>query len=331
MTWQLYGQQIVMMEHRQGNVTAAFESDDFSGSEYDTWRRQWKSLLDPTNLSLKRDSEDTIMTNDSGEPYQKAQRGIERKATSSDYEYARYLFAVGYYGILDYYDDWMGYIAERQRFYDSITSAYNPIVYAGDYHNAWAGTHIAKDDTIVLNEFGGTSVTSPGMESRNSILPHEVMARAFESSTANQVTYANTHERGFLLIDLDDTVHTTKYVYVAVDSDGSRGEFYSSRCEAAFEVPAGKNPADRTSMKRIDCEYIPSGTIEGNRPALRGNAVIVASNEESSSKSGGLSAGGAVALVSVFSIASALVTFYLMRRCRPSKGRYLHTEMSTRV
>lgn len=329
MTWQLYGQQIVMTEHRLANITAAFESDDFSGSEYDTWRRQWKSLLDPTNLSLKRDSEDTITTNDSGEPYQKAQRGIERKATSSDYEYARYLFAVGYYGILDYYDDWMGYIAERQRFYDSITSAYNPIVYAGDYHNAWAGTHIAKDDTIVLNEFGGTSVTSPGMESRNSILPHEVMARAFESSTANQVTYANTHERGFLLIDLDDTVHTTKYVYVTVDSDGSRGEFYSSRCEAAFEVPAGKNPADRTSMKMIDCDYTP----KGSGLSFRGDAAITVDIEDSSSESNGISTGLTVALVIICSIVSALITFFLMRSFgrRRSKGGFISTEMSIRT
>lgn len=63
------------------------------------------------------------------------------------------------------YDAWPGYLAERQRFYDAIASASNPIIYSGDSHNAWAGVHrrsasgsagSSAAGGVIGNEFAGT-------------------------------------------------------------------------------------------------------------------------------------------------------------------------------
>ena len=48
--------------------------------------------------------------------------------------------ALGRYGINWDFDDWRGYVAERVRFLNAVTSASNrALVLGGDSHDAWAG------------------------------------------------------------------------------------------------------------------------------------------------------------------------------------------------
>lgn len=151
-TWQLFGQQTVMMDYLSGNITAAF--DDLDGPEYSEWRSQFESLMDPSNA----EGMTVRVSIEGGE-------SVERRATPSDFAAARFHYAIGYYGINGNFDSWSGYLAERSRFYESIQSAANPVIYAGDSHNAWAGIHTTgatdADGEVIANEFSGTSVTSP--------------------------------------------------------------------------------------------------------------------------------------------------------------------------
>ena len=266
--WQLYGQQTVMMNNLPGNISAALE-DMFDNTE--THASQWNETF---SLLLNGAAGEVISYNSDGPAYQQRIHSIARshEISSDDIKLARIYHALGYYGINENYDAWQGYLAERERFYTSIGSAVNPIVYAGDSHNAWAGIHVSsksggestgassdsKDDAnqfqsqVLLNEFAGTSVTSPGIEYKNNIIDHELMAKAYNATDGNEVVYANTHARGFMIITLTAMKHRTEYIYVDNISESGK---YSAHCEAAFEVSQSQHKDARNAMERIPCMY----------------------------------------------------------------------------
>jgi len=107
-------------------------------------------------------------------------------------------------------DAWTGYPSAKLEHTLMLAQASNPVLLAGDSHNAWAADIKLPTPHGVLSvavEFGGTSVTAPGFEETLVMLaPEQVSALLVESSQANPLTddlvYTETSGRGFTVIDI---------------------------------------------------------------------------------------------------------------------------------
>ncbi len=121
-------------------------------------------------------------------------------------------------------DTWTGYPAAKARLYGSLAKARNPIILAGDSHNAWAanlGVPGPGGAKIPLGvEFGTASVTSPGFEEFFLGIPPALLdALLPESSQAKSPTdtliYSDTSRRGFIKLTLGEQTATADFVFVS--------------------------------------------------------------------------------------------------------------------
>ncbi len=122
-------------------------------------------------------------------------------------------------------DSWTGYQTARADFLQLMRQyATNPIVISGDSHNAWTANLRAPDSTgavvPVAPEFGGTSVTSGGLEQVLVGFPPSVYAGLLVEtstvrSTGDKLIFTDQSQRGFLLIDVTPTRVTTDHVFVS--------------------------------------------------------------------------------------------------------------------
>lgn len=107
-------------------------------------------------------------------------------------------------------DAWDGYPAARERVFAAALNAdANLIVLAGDTHNAWA-FELAQDKAAVGVELGVCSVSSPGFETYLGFLKPETLARALVS-TNDQLKWADTAQRGYMVVELTPARATTEY------------------------------------------------------------------------------------------------------------------------
>mgnify|MGYP003644063804 CR=1 FL=1 len=99
------------------------------------------------------------------------------------------------------FDSWDGYPRARAR---ALTIAQQAdadlIVLSGDSHNAWA-FNLATDDGAAGVEFGGHSVTSPGIESYLSGARPDVAAKAL-IDTNPDLQWTDTAHRGYMTVTL---------------------------------------------------------------------------------------------------------------------------------
>ena len=122
-------------------------------------------------------------------------------------------------------DSWTGYQTARADFLRLMRQyATNPIVISGDSHNAWTANLRAPDATgavvPVAPEFGGTSVTSGGLEQVLVGFPPAAYAGLLvETSTVrsrdDRLIFTDQSQRGFLLIDVTPDRVTTDHVFVS--------------------------------------------------------------------------------------------------------------------
>jgi phosphodiesterase/alkaline phosphatase D-like protein len=154
--------------------------------------------------------------------------------------------AAGRYRINLSFDDWMGYIADRMRLAAALQpgSASGNLIYGGDTHNAWAGLVRNDAGEVVASEFDGMSVSSAGLEVWQENFPHDLEAAAWEASNAD-LLWADTHSRGFMLVNLAQD--TQRIEYRGVDVRTANDD--NSWCLAAFEVTKSAIAAPR----RVSC------------------------------------------------------------------------------
>lgn len=157
-------------------------------------------------------------------------------------------------------------------------------------------------------------------------VPYEVFGRAHEVSSANQLTYANTHERGFMLVEVNENSHLVKYIFVSVDTDGGSGEQYDARCDAAFEVRNRGASADgtRQRMTRLeDCVYHTSGVATSSRSF----AVPAAGAPEAayvSETGSGISTAVVIVIALVVAAVASSATYVLLRiKGRAAGAKYV--------
>jgi alkaline phosphatase D len=129
-------------------------------------------------------------------------------------------------GIPGAQDMWSGYPQARRRLLKAMQDAgANPIVIAGDSHNAWAFNH-GHDGKPVAAEFGVQSVTSPGYEQALKADPAAIRAGLLQSSPGLQ--WCDTSRRGYLTLSFSPSEARCDWVFMntiaAVSTATSAGQ-----------------------------------------------------------------------------------------------------------
>ncbi len=111
-------------------------------------------------------------------------------------------------------DAWDGYPAARDRVFKAALAAdANLLVLAGDTHNGWA-FDLAHDGAKVGVELGVCSVSSPGFETYLGFIPPATMAAALVAEN-EQLKWADTAQRGYMVVELTPTRAVTEYRFNA--------------------------------------------------------------------------------------------------------------------
>jgi len=136
-------------------------------------------------------------------------------------------------------DAWDGYPAARERVFKAALEAdANLVSLAGDTHNAWA-FDLMQDEANVGVEFGGHSVTSPGIETA---LPQLDTGR-FERATVEhnpELKWMDASQRGYMAVELTPERATSEYRFLSGVRERGAGVVASRRVTTL----AGSNRLD---------------------------------------------------------------------------------------
>jgi alkaline phosphatase D len=111
-------------------------------------------------------------------------------------------------------DAWDGYPVCRERVHSMLLKyASNPVVFAGDTHNAWAFNMRNREGVAVGVEIGTPGVTSPGMEAYLPLQP-KMLDEALKASSS-ELYEVDTHQRGWTLVELAPDRMTSQWRFVS--------------------------------------------------------------------------------------------------------------------
>ena len=136
-------------------------------------------------------------------------------------------------------DAWDGYPAARETLFASIReNAANAVMLAGDTHNAWAFDLETEAGETVAVEFATAGVSSPGMEE---YLPADpTVVRDAIMAKSPELKYLNSHNRGWLELDISEAAVTASYRYVST----VREPEYKAEQPVVRRVQAGHHKID---------------------------------------------------------------------------------------
>lgn len=110
-------------------------------------------------------------------------------------------------------DAWDGYPAARERLLQSALDVdANLLVLAGDTHNGWA-FELGHEGARAGVELGVHSVSSPGFENYLSFVSPADLAAALVG-TNEGLKWADTAQRGYMVVELSPTRATTEYRFI---------------------------------------------------------------------------------------------------------------------
>jgi alkaline phosphatase D len=134
------------------------------------------------------------------------------------------------------FDSWDGYPQARERALKEAQAANaDLIVLSGDSHNGWAFNLETADGKAGV-EFGGHSVTSPGLESYLSGARPDVAAKALRE-TNSQLQWTDTSNRGYMTVALTPEKATSTWHFL----DTIRSKSTALRSSASQTVLRGTN------------------------------------------------------------------------------------------
>ena len=111
-------------------------------------------------------------------------------------------------------DAWDGYPACRERVHSMMKSfANNPVVLAGDTHNAWAFNMADASGEAMGIEIGTPGISSPGLESWLPIAS-DTLSQLFKASSP-ELHELNTSQRGWTKIDISDSEVRSAWRFVS--------------------------------------------------------------------------------------------------------------------
>ena len=323
--WQAFAQASPVMNGKSPDVEKAADALDAANTHappgsYTSWRaalRAW-TAWDDDDADPKKSGPERGVFGVGG-------RGVGVAA-------ARALLALGRYGINWDFDDWRGYVAERVRFLNAVTSASNmALVLGGDSHDAWAGV-IPGDretwgldsagsgatvastsnrfDAAAVAEFDAPGVTPPGaFEQAFPWAPSALIDAGHLITNANTMKYARTGNRGFLLLSVTPKVARGDFFFVP----SVRERRYFPECGASFEAreaDGGETVAPPVSrdtesgpltpfrgakllkMTETECPALPESLFAGSDAPGYAGAARRASAKNESAKNGESSGGG---------------------------------------
>jgi alkaline phosphatase D len=110
-------------------------------------------------------------------------------------------------------DNWGGYPQARGRLLKSAQAAdVNLIAVTGDSHNGWA-FDLAQDGRAAGVEFGGHSVTSPGMEQGFKGVDPAIVARGVVANS-KELRWMDSSNRGYMMLSLTPSAATNEWVFM---------------------------------------------------------------------------------------------------------------------
>lgn len=116
-------------------------------------------------------------------------------------------------GIPSNLDAWDGYPAARERLFQaSLEADANLVVLAGDTHNAWA-FELDHGGARVGVEFGGQSVSSPGLETYLGAIPADRLAGGLVEDNP-QLKWVDTARRGYMAVELTPAAASSEYRFL---------------------------------------------------------------------------------------------------------------------
>lgn len=115
-------------------------------------------------------------------------------------------------------DAWDGYPAARNALFESLEKkAVNPVLLAGDTHNAWAFNLSDETGTPVGVEFATAGVSSPGMEEYLPVEP-SVLAGAIKEKSP-ELQFLESSHRGWLELNVSLDAITADFRFVSTVRD----------------------------------------------------------------------------------------------------------------
>lgn len=144
-------------------------------------------------------------------------------------------------------DAWTGYPTARVAMLKSLAKASNPIVLTGDSHAAWTANLVlpaSGGSKAVGVEFGGTSVSSPGLEqylleAPPALVEGLLVETSAKRPDADQLIFTDQSRRGFMLVDVTPDLVTVDHVFVSTVFEKN----YTVETKR-FQVPHGKKAAN---------------------------------------------------------------------------------------
>ncbi|TXJ10604.1 MAG: alkaline phosphatase [Acinetobacter sp.] len=136
-------------------------------------------------------------------------------------------------------DAWDGYFVEREMLYGTLAQLNKKVVVlAGDTHNAWSSELKSKDGVFVGVELATSSVSSPGLEKYLQIPLQQL--QSFEGAFTgliDELNYCNLNQRGYLLVEFNDTQVQSKWVYL----DSIKNATYQVDNTRGYEILLDRN------------------------------------------------------------------------------------------
>eukprot|EP00887_Chlorella_sp_A99_P005400 scaffold1.g5400.t1 len=205
----------------------------------------------------------------------------EKRAGKEGAELARMYLALGTFGLPMNPDAWDGYEAERERLLAALNQqGANPIILAGDSHNAWAHELLDRDGHRLGVEFDGPAVTSVGafediysrfVEKAGCLaklcplfLFTPFIEDALFAANPDTLKFCNLDQRGFVLFHV--TRRRVHAEYHFVNSVAHEGDYKhhcqvlpgaltqaSTRADWAGHWPRASRVVDRLASPTLSC------------------------------------------------------------------------------
>ena len=264
-SWNLLGQQTIMQEQRSADLAGASDWARRQGRFEEA--AQWaEALANLTGGQGAAGPEGPAMCYYSPTPYLRAKQGTCEPV--SDYFSQMVLAATvaGREGITYNYDQWSGYVRERERLLDATKSSQNTIVYSGDSHNAWAGVVRDRDGHVAALEYAGTSVSSPGTERSSPMLSPE-MVRAGYLVANPDMEHSDNEHKGFMLFNLTHDRHHGEFIVTPRYDVRQMGHSYCSKALNAYHTHGIRSEGD--ILVPGACEHLVESTWERHLPSFK--------------------------------------------------------------
>ncbi|KAL0047501.1 hypothetical protein WJX82_005010 [Trebouxia sp. C0006] len=188
-------------------------------------------------------------------------------------------------------DGWDGYVSDREKLHQIFRNSANPVVLAGDSHNAWAYNIIDPNTSLPLAlEFDDPSVTPPGLDALTQLLPGNVLDILQKGMYISNpgLQHSQLAHQGTIIHTITQQNLHADYYYTHNVYDTTLSHF----CGAAFDVKPGVHTLQTGQCTSENQLFFQPGStadpLKGfslEQAALTGTALYDCQNTQSNTQS----------------------------------------------